>query len=187
MKTNWKLKIIGGKDHYLSMTDCCCCCCCWAKASENELLLWKLGLSSSASLLGAQPTGFEWTGSSGSSSLRSPRSRSGDARLGVAWLPLLLLWAPRSRNRAKKDSRSAAPLAPRASSDPWLPPKSARLPSPPPPPPPSLPLRLPFELAGLETVAEPLEPDVPLPPGVCSKNKAKKKHRMFLLLFLVKI
>ena len=173
-------KIKRETDHYLSMTDCCCCmwCCCWAKASENELLLWKLGLSNSASRLGAQPTGFEWTGSSGSSSLRSPRSRSGDARLGVAWLPLLLLWAPRSRNRAKNDSRSAAPLAPRASSEPWLPPKSVRLLNPPPPP--SLPLRLPLELAGLETAAEPLEPPVvPLPPGVC--HNAKKENVYYLL------
>lgn len=111
--------------------------CCWMTASEGDpawqLMLsesvhgftawmlvipprWKLGFSSSAKRLGAQPTG-----------LLSTSPPSGEAREGMLLLAVLLpllLCAPRSRKRAKKFSLSA-PLV-RASNEPWLP-KSRRL------------------------------------------------------------
>lgn len=77
---------------------------------------WKFGFSSSASRLGAQPTGLLSTS--------PPSGEALDGMLLLAVLLPLLLWAPRSRSRAKKFSLSV-PLV-RASSEPWLP-KSRRL------------------------------------------------------------
>ena len=114
--------------NYLVIVDCCC-----TPERETDPLLviifsettvWmlvttprlKFGFSNSARRLGAHPTDFLST------------SLSGDDLLGMWLLPLLLLllWAPKSRNKAKKLSLSA-PLV-KASNDPWLP-KSRRFPS----------------------------------------------------------
>lgn len=128
---------------------------------------WKFGFNNSANRLGAQPTGLALTGSS--------RSLSGDDRLGTRLPPLplqllpLLLCAPKSLNKAKKLSRSA-PLA-RASSDPWLPPKS-----------PCIRRFEPFELAGLGAwpllIVDNVAPAAVKFPGVCTQHFTKfKKYK----------